>query len=225
MSELKFTHPHTLFKDADSKLKAVGAESFFKNPAEDVKKAREAFQIFFFALALKKQTKRDWWLYQPNQAERAYPDFDLLSFSESGKIEKFNIELTGAYPHFKDFNELKKVIDKKKKQYGKRKLDFSLLIFVNNIKSIQWVNLLNHLIKSPEPFISIWTLHLLSNETQTEIKKVVATCIAPKLSVPILIDIEDDEIYKLQDIPDFMEGELVNGNIYYRLKKDRLNKT
>lgn len=114
MKGILFVHPHTLLDQVNKVLGKVGPEEFFKSSDEEVKKAREGFARYFFTLALKKYLQRDWWLAQYDQAVRACPDFDFISFAEDPDDMKMeSVELVSIYPHFKSFNEALKVIEKK----------------------------------------------------------------------------------------------------------------
>jgi hypothetical protein len=130
MTQIFFAHPHTLLDKVGEILKAVGPEKFFSSSDEKVKKAREGFAAYFFTLAMKKHTGKDWWLAQPDQADRSYPDFDFMSFGKSPEdLGAESVELTGVYPHFKSFDEALKVIEEKQKKYGPGPVKFSLLVF------------------------------------------------------------------------------------------------
>ena len=102
MSNKLFYHPHTLLDKVGQVINEVGSQKFFTSSDEGVKKATEGFAAYFFALALKKWTGRDWWLAQFNQDDRQNPDFDFFSFSEDPddiKIEP--VELVGVYLLFR----------------------------------------------------------------------------------------------------------------------------
>ncbi len=112
MSGIFFAHPHTLLDQVGKVLERVGPENFFKSSNEELKKTREGFAAYFFTLALKKYYGgRDWWLTQYDQAVRAYPDFDFISFAENPDDLKMEpMELTGIHPNFKSFDETLEVI-------------------------------------------------------------------------------------------------------------------
>jgi len=225
MDGIPFAHPHTLFNQINAALKEVGPEKFFKSPNEKIKKAREGFAAYFFTLALKKYTDRDWWLTQYDQAKREYPDFDFISFAENPddiKIEK--VELTGIYPNFKSFDEVAKIVEKKQKKYGGKPVKFSLLIFVNHEKSEEWINLLREKIISAHPFLSIWTIHLLFKEGGKEVKKAVAQRIMPLPGLRVEADTDDPKIYKPQPIPNYIEQYKEGGKTYFAFKSEFVNK-
>lgn len=216
MTGILFAHPHTLFRQVEKVLKEVGPKKFFTSSDETVKKAREAFAAYFFTLALKKYTGRDWWLSQPDQAIRSYPDFDFISFTENPDDLKLEpVELTGVYPHFKSFDEVVKVIDKKQNHYGTGPVKFSLLVFVNHEKSEEWINLLREKIINEHPFLSIWTIHLRFKKGGMEVGKAVAQRIAPLPNLRIEADTDDPEIHKRQPLPSYME-ESQNGSITFK---------
>jgi hypothetical protein len=225
MEKIFFAHPIALFNQIDKLLQKVGPEKFFRSSDEEVKKAREGFAAYFFTLAMKKYTGRDWWLAQYDQATRNYPDFDFISFAEDPndiKIEK--VELTGFYPHFKSFDEALEVVNKKIKKYRNKPIDFSLLIFANHGKSEEWINLLRKKINTEYPFLSIWTIHLLFKNNVTEVKKAIAQRIVPLPGLKIEADMDDSEIHKPQSIPSYMEEQKENGKTYILFKSEFIDK-
>jgi len=225
MSNIFFAHPHTLLDMAWQTIQEIGPERFFISPDEEVKKRREGFAAYFFTLALKKFTGRDWWLAQFDQAKRQYPDFDFISFSEEPeKIKKEPVELTGVYPHFKTFEEMMGVIEKKQKQYGEKPLNFSLLIFVNHEKSEEWIQILRGRLKTEHPFLSVWTIHLRFKKGGKEVGKAVAQRIRPIPGLRIEADTDDQEIHKRQPLPPYLEVKKENGHTHITFKPDFINK-
>ncbi len=225
MTRIFFAHPHTLLDQIGKVLEEVGAEKFFTSSDEEVKKAREGFAAYFFTLTLKKYLQRDWWLAQPDQATRACPDFDFISFAENPdgiKVEL--VELTGIYPHFKSFDEALKVVQKKQKHYGDKPVKFSLLVFVNHEKSEEWINLLRNNINSEYPFLSIWTIHLRFKEGGKEVGKAVAQRIVPLPGLRVEADIDDPEIHKRQPLPNYMEQNQEGEYTYITFKTEFLDK-
>ena len=225
MTNIFFAHPHTLLNQVGMVIKKFGPEKFFTSSAEEVKKAREGYAAYFFILAMKKYTGRDWWLAQPDQAVRSYPDFDFISFGETSdelKIEP--VELTGIYPHFKSFDEVVRVIEKKKKKYGSEPVKFSLLIFVNHEKSEEWIDLLRDKISNEMPFLSIWTIHLLFKEGGMEVKKAVAQKIVPLPGLRVEASTDDPEIHKPQSLPTFLEQHKVGEHTYVTFRPEFVDK-
>lgn len=219
MNAIHFTHPHTLLDKVGKVIAKVGSDKFFTCPHEEVKKAREGFAAYFFTLALKKWTGRDWWLAQYDQADREYPDFDFFSFGdEPNPIRVKKVELAGVYPHFKDFEEMQAVIEKKQKQYGNNPLDFSLLVFVNHEKSEEWIQTLRGRLGSSYPFISIWTIHLQFKKGGKEVRKAVAQRIAPTPGLRIEADTDDPDIHKRQPPSTFLEEKKIDGSVYLSFK-------
>src|SRR3989344_3298283 len=227
MTGIFFAHPHTLLDQADSVRKKVGDEKFFTSPDDDVKKAREGFWGYFFTLALKKYYMgRDWWLAQYDQAARAYPDFDFVSFAENPDDLKMEpVELTGIYPLFKSFDEALKVIKKKQKKYGDKPVKFSLLVFVNHERSEEWINLLRKNVRSEHPFLSIWTIHLRFKQGGKEVGKAVAQRIVPLPGVRVEANTDDPEIHKRQPLPSYMEEHQEGGHTYITFKAEFIEKT
>ena len=221
MTGIFFAHPHTLLDQVGKVLEKVGSEKFFTSPDEDVKKAREGFAAYFFTLTLKKYLGRDWWLAQYDQAERAHPDFDFISFAENPNDMKMEpVELTGVYPHFKSFDEALKVVEKKQKQYGNEQLKFSLLIFVNHKESEEWINQLRNRISSEKPFLSIWTIHLRFKKGGQQVGKAVAQRIAPLPGLRVEADTDDPEIHKRQPLPSYMEQHKEGKQTYITFKAE-----
>lgn len=225
MKEIFFAHPHTLLDQMNKVLKRVGSEKFFTSPDEEVKKAREGFAAYFFTLTLKKYTSRDWWLAQPDQAARAYPDFDFISFAENPDDMKMEpVELTGVYPHFKSFDEVLKVVKDKQKKYGTEPVKFSLLVFVNHKKSEEWINLLREELSSEHPFLSIWTIHLRFKKGEKEVERAVAQRIAPLPYLMVEADTNDPEVHKPQPLPTYMEQRKEGENTYVTFKTEFIDK-
>ena len=215
----------TLLDQVGKVLEKVGAEKFFSSPDEEVKKAREGFAAYFFTLTLKKYLQRDWWLAQYDQATRAYPDFDFISFSENPDDMKIEaVELTGIYPHFKSFEEALNVVKKKQKQYGDKPVKFSLLIFVNHEKSEEWINQLRNSIGDEKPFLSIWTIHLRFKKGGKEVGKAVAQRIVPLPGLRVEADTDDSEIHKRQPLPAYMEEYKDGDRTCITFKKDFIDK-
>lgn len=225
MQGIFFAHPHTLLDQVGKVLEKVGAEKFFSSPDEEVKKAREGFAAYFFTLTLKKYLQRDWWLAQYDQATRAYPDFDFISFAEKPDDMKMeSVELTGVYPHFKSFEEALKVVEKKQKQYGNNPVKFSLLVFVNHEKSEEWIDQLRNNISSEKPFLSIWTIHLRFKKGGKEVGKAVAQRIMPLPGLRVEADTDDPEIHKRQALPAYIEQHQDVDLTYVTFKNEFIDK-
>ena len=75
-----FKDPIQLLKQIEKTLLKVGAVKFFSSPDPSVKKDREGFAEYFFLLALKKHTNRDWFVMHP---ENEFPDCFLMSIGEN----------------------------------------------------------------------------------------------------------------------------------------------
>lgn len=226
MTGIFFAHPHTLLDQVGKVLERVGPQKFFTSSDEEVKKAREGFAAYFFILALKKYYMgRDWWLAQYDQVNRAYPDFDFVSFAKNPDDLKMEpVELTGVYPHFNSFDEALKVIQKKQKQYGDKPVKFSLLVFVNHEKSEEWINLLRNNINSEYPFLSIWTIHLRFKKGGKEVGKAVAQRIMPLPGLRIEADTDDPEIHKQQPLPNYLEQRQDGEQTYITFKTEFVDK-
>lgn len=220
-----FAHPHTLLDMVGKVLEKVGPQKFFSSSDEEVKKAREGFAAYFFTLALKQYTGRDWWLAQFDQAQRSSPDFDFISFANEAEDIKIEpVELTGVYPHFKNFEEMAAVVENKQKQYGNEKLKFSLLVFVNHEKSEEWIQKLRSHLKTEHPFISIWTIHLRFKKGGQEVGKAVAQRIMPAPGLRVEADTDDPNIHKRQPLPSYVEEKRDGTRMYITFKKEFVDK-
>ncbi len=225
MTGIFFAHPHTLLYKVGEILQEVGAEKFFSSSDERVKKAREGFAAYFFTLAMKKHTGKDWWLAQPDQADRTYPDFDFIAFGKTSEdLRTESVELTGIYPHFKSFDEVMKVVEQKQKKYGPEPVKFSLLIFVNHEKSEEWISLLRDRLTTEQPFISIWTIHLRFKKGGQEVGAAVAQRISPLPGLRVTAYTDDPETHKRQPLPDYMEEKKENGTNYVTFKQGFIDK-
>ena len=225
MNGIFFAHPHTLLDKVGEVLQEVGADKFFSSPDEGVKKAREGFAAYFFTLAMKKHTGKDWWLAQPDQADRSYPDFDFMSFGKTPEdLGAESVELTGVYPHFKSFDEVMKVVEQKQQKYGPEAVKFSLLIFVNHEKSDEWISLLRERLTTEHPFISIWTIHLRFKKGGQEVAAAVAQRIRPFPGLRVTADMDAPETHKRQHLPDYMEEKTENGTQYVLFKQEFIDK-
>lgn len=225
MQGIFFAHPHTLFERVEKVLKRVGPEKFFSSSDEEVKKAREGFAAYFFTLAMKNYTGKDWWLAQYDQAERAYPDFDFISFGETPeKLRLEPVELTGVYPHFKSFYEFMKVVEKKQGQYSTKPVKFSLLVFVNHAKSEEWTSLLREYVKTENPFISIWTIHLRFKNGGQEVGAAVAQRIRPLPGLRVTANTNEPGIHKPEPLPNYIEEKNENGVNYVTFKQEFVDK-
>lgn len=66
----------SLLKQIEQTLSEIGPQEFFSSTDNKVKKVRESLAEFFFILALKKDTNKDWLLMQPKDV---FPDFILMT--------------------------------------------------------------------------------------------------------------------------------------------------
>jgi hypothetical protein len=152
-----FSHPLSLFNQIEKKLSEIGAEKFFSNPDESTKRARESLPQYFFTLALKKQTGKDWWVLHPSDPSS---DFFLMAIDENPigiSMEQF--ELVQIPSHFQTFEDAFSVVQKKlKKGYPNY---YNLIIFINHEKSKEWATLLHKNLEIRCPFKTIWIVYLL----------------------------------------------------------------
>lgn len=152
-----FRQPGLLLEQIQITLEKIGAKEFFRSPTEEIKKVRESMAELFFQLAIQKKTSKDWFLMQPQQDP---PDFVLMNVDmESIDISMEQFELVEIPPICETFEDMEKIVEKKlKKGYPP---GYNLLIFVNHIKSKEWITRLHSKLKSFLPFKAVWTIHLL----------------------------------------------------------------
>lgn len=218
MPEIFFVHPNTLFGRGQEVLNRVGAKKFFSDPNEEVKKAREGFAGYFFTLVLKKATKRDWWLAQ---IKREFPDFDLMSFTENLEdIILEQVELVTIPDRFKNYEEMMSIVQGKLTSYSDPK-NINLLIFVNHVKSEEWIRLLNDGLTS-NPFKSIWTIHFLFKNGK-EIKRVIAHKLRPFPVLKVDVDTDETELYRPQLLPKYLEETKRDGKTFVIPKPNSVN--
>lgn len=152
-----FRESHAILKEIEITLERVGAEKFFSSTDENVKKVRESMAGLFFLFALQGRTGDFLFLIQPDEDP---PDFVALSVGDHPDSMSVNlIELDEIPSRCASFEEARSIVQKKiDKGYPK---EYSLLIFINNEKSKDWLPLLNNVLQGQQSFKSIWTLHLL----------------------------------------------------------------
>lgn len=204
---------------------------FLYGAGDREQKAREAVAAFFFMAALKKLLKKEYWMLQRPDVE--FPDFELASFGgslENLDLELYHFEIVTVPDHCKTFEEMYSIVSGKfHKNYDASGIEnVSLLIFVNNEKSIGWIQRLMGKIGSHKPFKEIWTVHLLfQNEeiSATEINRIVP--LSPILKQ--VVSFSDPEIIKPPEIPDYQVKD-EDGNFVFteefktKLRKEAMKK-
>lgn len=210
-----FAHPNTLLMNIIGEtLKAIGPEKFMHGSGEQAKRGREAFAEYFFLLALKKDTKKDWWLYQPIDQ---FPDFDIVSFYEDPVwINLYRFELVTIPDCCKSFEEMMSIIlGKINKGYPK---NYNLLIYLNHTRSAEWVELLNTHLKSFHPFYTVWTVYLIFEDASNVCSSVVNR-IRPFPIRRIEANINDSELHRRQSLPIFLEENKIDEQSYVSFKE------
>lgn len=198
---LYFREPNLMLSGIEETLAKVGAEKFFSSTDEAVKKARESLAEFFFTVALKKDTSRDWWLMQP---QKDPPDFTLMTIKEDPiTITLDAFELVEIPGRCQTFDEALGIVQSKlNKGYAGH---YNLLIFVNNERSKEWINLLNERLENHHPFKTIWTVHLLWYKGKKDLFGPIVNRLRPYPVVHIDAVQNDGKLYQYQSIPTFME--------------------
>lgn len=193
--------PHSMIEKIHEALSSIGPEKFFSNPDEETKKLRESMAESFFALALKKDSKQDWWVMQP---EKDPPDFTLTSWTENPiTITLAPFELVEIPPRCKSFEEMWKIV-KKKLEKGYLK-SYHLLIFINNERSTEWLELLHGKLALSVPFQTIWTLHLLVHKTTKELSSAIANKLRPLPVKHTEVSFNDPQSLRFGPLSSFME--------------------
>ena len=107
-----------------------------------------------------------------------------LSFAAEG------VELVTVPDFFTSYEEMwqKTIVHKLSKNYPP---GFSLLIFINNIHSNDWLPRLNNDLKDWKPFKTVWTLHLLTDKENKEIQKVIVNKLRPFPVSRVVIDMSN----------------------------------
>jgi hypothetical protein len=210
-----FRYPYALFTDIEKTLQKIGAEKFFSDPHSDIKKIRESMAEYFFAIALKKMTKKDWLVMQP---QKEFPDFALMSVSdEPNKITIEQFELVEIMSRCQSFEEMLKIVEGKiKKGYPE---NYNLLIFINHIKSKEWLPLLHKAISIYYPFKAIWTVHLLFSGKDNPYNAVINR-IRPVPVCHAEANFIDKSLYELEKIPHFIDMHEINGYKIMTFKKE-----
>jgi hypothetical protein len=211
--------PHFMIEKIHEALSSIGPEKFFSNPDEKTKKLRESMAEAFFALALKKDSKQDWWVVQP---EEDPPDFTLTSWTENPiTITLAPFELVEIPARCKSFEEMWRIVKKKlEKGYPE---NYHLLIFINNEKSTEWLELLNNKLAVSVPFQTIWTLHLLVNKTTKELSAAIANKLRPLPIKHTEASFNDPQSLRFGPLPSFMEVVKDNKNTFLKMNQEFAN--
>jgi uncharacterized protein YeaO (DUF488 family) len=216
VEEVYFRDHHSLIKDIFKTLSTIGAKKFLSSPEENIKKKRESMAECFFISALKKDTNQDWWLLQLKDDP---PDFVLMTVKDGPPIIELTLdefELVEIPGFCKSSNEMMDIVQSKlTKGYSE---SYHLLIFINNEKSKEWVNLLYGQIKVFHPFKSVWTVHLLQNKESKFIS--VVNRLRPYPVRHIESAFNDSKLNDVPPIPNFMEETIKEEGTFLAFKKD-----
>jgi hypothetical protein len=156
-NQVYFRDVIAILNDVEIMINKVGAEKFFSSPDEEVKKARESMVGIFFIFEFQSQTEDFVFLMQP---EKDPPDFFVMTIGQDIKSMSVHpIELVEIPTRCSSFDEMMNIVNKKiNKGYIE---SYNLLIFINNENCKVWLPLLNKKIGNYQPFLSVWTVHLL----------------------------------------------------------------
>lgn len=209
---LWFYSPIALLKRIEKTLKEVGGKKFVSTHRD-----WESLAEFFFMVALKKHSGKDFYMLQP---EDQFPDFDLMSASQEGKVVSITLdrfELVTVPDRCDSFEEALSIVEGKiAKGYPE---NFNLLVFVNHIKSREWVTMLNSKLRSFHPFKSVWTVYLLFNGKDNPYSAVVNQ-IRPQSPQTIEANFSDKSLWEMEPLPIFMEEVEIYGKKARAFKDD-----
>lgn len=207
-----FQHPNVLRDKLIGVIDKIGAQKFFKSSDKDVKKVRESIAEYFFALALKKNTGQDWYV---RQMENDPPDFEMMTASEKLlAINKFElVEIPGLC---KNFGEMINIFnEKQKKNYSER---YSLLIFVNNDESKNWINLFDKWLDNYQPFKEIWAIYLLWYKGKRDFYGCNTVKLRPRPALLINFALNDEALRSPSSIPNYIEETKIDNKIFLNFK-------
>ncbi len=214
---LYFFSPVALLNRIEKTLSEIGGKKFFSNPDEETKRVRESLAEFFFMVALKKDSGRDWWMIQPKDQ---FPDFDLMTASQQGNTISITLdrfELVTIPDRCESFQDALAVVQAKiSKGYPE---NFNLLIFVNHEKSREWVTLLNEQLGDFHPFKSVWTVYLLFKGKDNPYSAVVNR-IRPQPLRTVEANFSDRALWEMEPLPIFMEEVEIDGKKCGAFKTD-----
>jgi|SRR3989344_6251970 len=214
---LYFYSPISLLNRIEEVLIKIGPQKFFSNPDDETKRIREGLAEFFFMIALKKATGKDWWMFQPKDQ---FPDFDLMTASQdrsSISITLDRFELVTIPDRCNSFQDALNIVQAKiSKGYPE---NFNLLIFVNHVKSREWVALLNQYLRDHYPFKSIWTVYLLFLG-KDNLYSAVVNELRPKFTHGVEANFNDKALWEMESLPIFMDEIEINGKKCRAFKKD-----
>lgn len=209
---LWFYSPIALFNRIEKTLKEVGGKKFVSTHRD-----WESLAEFFFMVARKKNSGKDFYMLQP---EDQFPDFDLMSTSQDQRTISITLdrfELVTVPDRCESFEDALSIVKRKiAKGYPE---NFNLLIFVNHVKSREWVAMLNSKLKEHHPFKSIWTVYLLFQGKDNPYSAVVNR-IRPQPLQTIQANFSDKSLWEMEPLPVFMEEVEIDGRKGRAFKAD-----
>ncbi len=209
---LWFYSPIALLNKITKTLSEVGGKKFVSTHRD-----WESLAEFFFMVALKKYSGKDFYMLQP---EEQFPDFDLMSASQEGKVISITLdrfELVTIPDRCNSFEEALSVVEGKiAKGYPE---NFNLLVFVNHVKSREWAAMLNNKLESFHPFKSVWTVYLLSQGKDNPYSAIVNR-LRPQPRQTIEANFSDESLWEMEPLPIFMEEVEIDGKKARAFKAD-----
>ncbi|MDO8408155.1 MAG: hypothetical protein Q7S95_02885 [bacterium] len=202
----------SLFNRIVKTLSEVGGKKFVSNHRD-----WESLAEFFFMVALKKYSGEDFWMLQP---EDQFPDFDLMTASQDQKAISITLdrfELVTVPDRCNSFEDALNIVKGKiSKGYPE---NYNLLVFVNHVRSREWVSMLNKQLADFYPFKSVWTVYLLFQSKDNHYSAVVNR-IRPQPLQTIEANFSDKKIWEMDPLPIFMEEVEMSGKKCRAFKGD-----
>lgn len=209
--------PNTLIERAGEILQKYGAEKFLHGDNEECHKGREAFFAYFFTIGFRKISKKDWWIYQPEE----FPDLRLISFIEHPlAAEVLQYELVMIPDHYQNVTEMiKNVSDKIETKRYDPGGPCGLLVFSNNALNTAFEKTLYQTLDNIHPFTEVWTTSLVfANEAN--VKNIIVSKVRPLPVIRFEFDSNDKSLYRYQVPPSFMKTVEENGVKFLKIKDE-----
>ncbi len=205
----------SLLKQIEQTLSEIGPQKFFSSTDNKVKRVRESLAEFFFILALKKDTNKDWLLMQPKDD---FPDFILMTVDNNPiTITLDQFELVEIPSICQTYDQMMDIVNTKlNKGYPE---NYHLLIFVNHEKSKEWIALLSQQLENYHPFKAVWTVHLLFKGKDNLYSSVVNK-IRPYPTKNIETSFNEVGLYQPRAVPTFMDKTEREGKTFLGFKPD-----
>ncbi len=213
----RIDQPNSLIERVGGVLNKYGAERFLHGDEPECHKGREAFFMYFFIIGFRKLSKKDWWIYQPEE----FPDLRLISFTEHPlSMEVLQYELVTIPDHYKEVEEMiKNVTNKIEEKNYSLGAPCGLLVFSNNAHSKAFEERLYQTIDKIHPFTEVWATHLEFSDSVT-INKIVISNVRPLPVIRFEFDYNDQSLYMNQEPPNCMEQVEEGGIKFLRIKNE-----